>query len=71
MRRLLAGIIVGLLATGAGALVMAPPAAACGIYFSADEIPAGAAYTAYFEDDGGDGYWVYVVAPEPGTYCGA
>jgi hypothetical protein len=41
------------------------------MYFSVDEIPAGSTYTSYYEDDGWGGYWIYVVEPQPGMYCGA
>jgi hypothetical protein len=55
MRRLVVGIILGLLGSVAGVLFTVSPAAACGMYFSVDEIPAGAAYTAYYIDEG----WEY------------
>jgi hypothetical protein len=76
MRRLVVGIILGLLGSVAGVLFTVSPAAACGMYFSVDEIPAGAAYTAYYIDEGWEywdaagPFWVYVVDPLPGMYCG-
>ena len=60
-----------------GLVFTASPAAACGFYYNVDEIPAGAAYTAYYVDEGWEywdalgPFWVYVVDPPPGRYCGA
>lgn len=77
MRRLIIGIILGLLATVASVVFTASPAAACGFYYDVDEIPVGAPYTAYYVNEGWEywdalgPFWVYVVDPPPGMYCGA
>ena len=71
MKRLAVRLTVVLLTAGGALLVSAPHASACGVYFSLDELPTGATYTSYYLDEGWDAYWIYVVEPAPGMYCGS